>query len=257
MSIKKYIGIILEKGNGIRRMDLNAYYMTSEYKEVVKTAKECIDLQGVKELLEELHHDNREYMEKMKRIIDEERNQENSKYTLWNKVHNAKNICKWITIGAFLLCMVGLFFKSVTIIFSWLISITMLILPVGIILTLILKIAVMICGKLYQSYIQKLEGKVRNINGNYSSKIKAIDNKVDRLYLASLEPAHREMVLMRRDQERQHQKLIKSQQKYQQNMQKKQNAYNRASLEEQEKIRRTQERLLDIEERREDRYYKW
>lgn len=92
------------------------------------------------------------------------------------------------------------------------------------------------------SILAEYESEARRINSR-TAWIQSIYDKVDDLYLDTLDPAHREAVLMRREQERQHRELMDAQQRH-----------NQAMLDEQRRILQAQEEMLQIEREREERY---
>lgn len=94
------------------------------------------------------------------------------------------------------------------------------------------------CVKSAKSQAQAIERKYKNISSE-------IYNEIDDLYLASLDPTHREVVLMRREQERQHKERMQESQREQRRLEMLQ--------EEQRRTRIAQEKLLAIEEEREKR----
>lgn len=93
------------------------------------------------------------------------------------------------------------------------------------------------------------EEAVNQLNGAYRAKDSAIKEEIDSLYLATLDPAQREIVFMRRDQERQHKEMMRAQERSAQLQREHQNRMEK----EQEQIKRDQRRLLEIEEERERR----
>ena len=85
--------------------------------------------------------------------------------------------------------------------------------------------------------------EVNRILDKFESRNNKLYKDIDYIYLGSLEPAHREAVLARRDQERHHQEMMEAQARHHQRVE-----------EEQRKIRKSQEELLQIERTRENRY---
>ena len=97
-------------------------------------------------------------------------------------------------------------------------------------------------NKYYSYSYKRFRDKADEINERYISNIVFYRNKVDTLYLDSLDPILKETILMRRDKERHHRDLINAQLKHQRLME-----------EEQRKIRQNQEELLKIEREKEER----
>lgn len=92
-----------------------------------------------------------------------------------------------------------------------------------------------------------LEAKVKALSDPYLARNSDLYNQVDDIYLRSLDPTHRETVMMRRDQERHHQETLQAQKEHNARLAEDQ----RRALEAQQETARTTQRLLDIEEKRE------
>ena len=113
----------------------------------------------------------------------------------------------------------------------------------GVVATIVLKIYEIILEKKYSSCAKSVMSKSEQVNAKHLDNVKYIRNRIDNLYLNSLDPAHRELVLMRRDQKQQHEQSMYAQRQHQETVE-----------EEQRKIRYAQEELLKIEREREERY---
>ena len=98
-----------------------------------------------------------------------------------------------------------------------------------------------------ENFLESIKGKMDWDIARYTSKDNGLFGQVDDRYLASLDPAQREVVFMRRDQERQHQEALKAQQEHQAVIEEEQ----RRMRESQEESTRMTKRILDIEEERE------
>lgn len=108
-------------------------------------------------------------------------------------------------------------------------------------------------AKEYDSMIGSLRETASNAASVYGNTNELLYTKIDDLYLSSLDPAHREVVLMRRDQERHHQETLQAQREHNEIIEQEQR---RARAAQEESARATQ-RLLDIEEERERRRKQW
>lgn len=250
MDLRKYLDWIRSffRGN-LQRLYLDSYdynYQKNAYNDAVSFAKQNIKINGVGDLLERLQNDYQEYVEQRRCLKDEEFQSESDKYASWEKMHRMKVISVLVFITCFVLAVISI--QQNRGVWAVIAILSMLLAFIAPIAAVILQLIEMINKKKYVSYAENVKGRIKVINYSYLSKVDQIYNQIDDLYLASLEPAHREMVLMRRDQERQHQELIRLQ-KEQQKMQKK-------ILDEQSKSRIAQEGLLDIEREREERYWK-
>lgn len=105
----------------------------------------------------------------------------------------------------------------------------------------------------YDSLVSSLKEDAASIANTCSNTNKTLYAKVDSLYLSSLDPAHREIVLMRRDQERQHREALQVQREHNKAIEREQHLRRMA---EEENAKATKE-LLDIEKERERRMNGW
>lgn len=98
----------------------------------------------------------------------------------------------------------------------------------------------------YYSLSRQAQDEVMRVTGLYDSRNSTYYREIDNLYLGALDPVQREIVMMRRDQQRQHDQLMMEQQINAQRQRE-----HEARLErEQAEIKRDQRRLLELEERR-------
>ncbi len=222
------------------RIDLRGYYCTKDHEQTASYAKKNISIVGVKELSEQLENEYKNYLQEIGNIINAEDAKESEKYNQWEKISKIKNIFKYSAIALFLFTILFMVLKSN------LCAISFPFLLVVILIGSILKVIDVMREKKYCSYARSVIDKFRSINGQYVHIFNVIYKDIDNLYLNSLEPAHREMVLMRRDQERQHQEAMRANER--------QAEMQRKIAEEQQQLRIQQEELLKIEKEREQRY---
>lgn len=242
------------KGKSLYRVNLNSFYNTNTFENEINFANQNIKVKGVQELLHGIQNEYREYNEKMMQLINNSKETECSKYRLWEKTHKRKTMTKYIIIISLILIIVGIALGDSNLIQGrigkFLFSITGLLLYLiffaGIIMFIAFKITEKVYENNYKSYVEELNRQAGNINIEYKNKMRRYHNKIDDLYLMSLEPSHREIVLMRREQEQQHRERMRLQE-----------VHNREVLEEQKRARQAQEELLEIEKAREERYKKW
>lgn len=89
-----------------------------------------------------------------------------------------------------------------------------------------------------------------NESGNHFEQISANYYKaIDDLYLCSLDNTHRELVLLRRQQEKQNQEMLR--------LEKERQEFEKERLNEQRRTRTASEQLLAIEREREKRWRGW
>lgn len=252
MSIVKRSFGILGKGKTLYRMSFNSFYSTNMFENEIHFANQNIKVQGVKEISNSIQNDYQEYNEKMRQLISGSEETESAKYAIWEKAHTRKNLFKFITIIAIILIILSIIFdnfhlsQGMSWMFSFINLLILLLFITGIVLFIVFKIADKIYEKSYKSYVGGLKGQAANINAGYLNKMNRYHKDIDNLYLMSLDPAHRELVLMRREQQQQHREQMWLQQ-----------AHNKEMLEEQRRARQAQEELLEIEKMREERYRKW
>lgn len=194
----------------------------------------------------------KKYEEEIDAHIGEKRPIIDEKYDKLKKVSLVRKIFKILTIVFFVLCVFEGYMPT------WIrgeLTFGIMICPI---VYCVFKIKEKISEKSYARYLNDAITKARQIDIRYQKIAGDIYNKLDDIYLNSLEPAHREVVLMRRDQERQHQELMQAQFKFQQEqyektrqMQQEQQKQWERLAEEQKRTRKAQDELLQIEREKE------
>lgn len=222
------------------RTGLKGFYRTSEHDKTVRYAQKNMSLNGVKELYERTEKEYQSYLWEMENIINDESAVENEKFNKWEKINKIKNIFKYGAIAFALFTIICLILQSNLAGFG------IVILIMAIFVGCVLKVMDIICEKQYNSYIKTVKDKFNSVNNKYIQTFNVIYSSIDNLYLSSLDPTHREMVLMRRDQERQHQEAMRANAR--------QAEIQRKLAEEQKRLRIQQDELLQIEKERERRY---
>ncbi len=244
MGAKEFLNKLTGGDEDIRRTDFHYLYQTKAYEMAVNFANQNIAVEGVKEQLEVIRNDYAEYDRQIQNVVSAEAVNEKNTYDLWKKWNRRKRIAlRVVVISIIPALFLGLrnIFLTLFIQFPALLA-----LLGGAISGTVFKIVEATYEKQYESYVRTIEQRIRNINDAYVSKTNAMKREIDNLYLASLDPTHREIVLMRRDQERQHQERM--------HMEQQRLNSQRAAEEEQRRTRQAQEELLYIEREREKRY---
>lgn len=233
------------------RCNLDNMYRFGEYNKAMDYAKQNMAIKGVKEQALKLQEEGKTYEKNIKAITEPEKAEEDKRYQLWAKWDKVRKICKWTTIGLAIFSAVLFILGATLLSYSniwfvlWLLVLVLTILA-GIVL-LVTKVGTWICEKSYIHYINnKIFEKVDAIDKIFIQKSRAYYQEIDNLYLQSLDPAHREMVLMRREQA--------EHMRQQAELERERVRVENARLQEAEKTRRAQERILAIEEERERRY---
>lgn len=252
-------------GYSIVRYDLDKCYRFREYNEASAYAQRNMQIKGVKEQYQKLIAEKDNYVQDIKNITGSAKEDEDKKYNDWGNWHKKKTLCARIILGLVILTviniMLGRFLPSGL---HTLMTILSLFLFVLVPAYFVMKMGVFISEKAYYNYIKPIGDNIL-IRGNsfaeYANKCYAA---IDDLYLLSLEPAHREMVMMRREQAKQHEEVMRMErerielEKERIRVEKQRQADERSARaearEEAKQSRKVQERLLQIEEDRELRY---
>lgn len=220
------------------------WYATNKFENAIQYAQTCSGITGVDKYLSELQRKYQAYKGEMDALINAENPLLDDKFRVWDIMEKIKNIFKWGSVSLFVLCLIGMFAKFPAV----LTILIFLIMLIGCIATIVLKVTTIVLRLRYHAYFKTVEDKATAINRKYINNVPVLYNKVDDLYLASLEPAHRETVLMRRDQERQHQEGMRVEDERLRSQ--------KRMEEEQRKTRKASEQVLQIEQDREERYWK-
>jgi hypothetical protein len=232
------------KKTQIIKEDIYQWYRSHEFENTIQYGKQHRDVEGVDKYLSELQKKRQDYEMEMNALIKTENPSLDDGFRAWSSAEKTKGICIKVGISLFILFFTSIFVKFLDI----LTVIALLGAFFGCIAAIVLKIVSLVLKSRYHACFESVSGKAGTINRKYLHEIPAIWNKIDDLYLASLEPTHRETVLMRRDQERQHQENMRMQEKILQSQ--------KIAEEEQKRTRRAQEEALQIERSREERYRK-
>ena len=221
----------------IIRYDLDRVYRFIEYNEAINYANKYMGVKGVEEQVQNLQKELDIYKKDISAIVEPERKDEELKYNVWEKWFKANKICKWALAGFFLVSIINLIFLQNVLDVLWLFVILMI--PAFI----VTMIGVRIYSKNYSDYMNKLDARIGERNNRFANRARAYYEAIDNLYLNSLDPSHREMVLMRREQAEHNKELIR--------LKKEQQMRENERLEEERRMRKAQERMLEIEEERE------
>lgn len=237
MSFSQFIKYFFGKGKPIERFNLDRCYRFSEYRESFDYAQQHQSISGVKEQIKSLKQESDNYKKEVAAITEPERGTEQKKYEQWEKFFKKKYMCKWISMG--IVAIVILLYNTIGA--SWLFGVFYLLMILSILVALILKGIEVVHSMMYKHYIKKISNQIYAVNQNFGAKAAAYYEKVDALYLSSLDPGQREVVLNNRERLR---------------LEKERNELERQRLQEQRRASETQEKLLQIEQKREERYEK-
>lgn len=190
---------------------------------------------GVEDIKRDMQDDLQKYKEEMQLFISQNKETVDRKYSQMEKASIRKNIC-------IVLCLISLVL-SIVLDSGFLV----LVFAGSGVAILVFKLLEYIFASKYAKCIAELKSKAQSIDNKYRRIANQFYDKIDNLYLASLEPAHREVVLMRRDQARQHEELMREQRKFQQKQIEQTERQHKEYMRE-----RAKEREIDEERRRRD-----
>lgn len=232
----------------LQRYDLEKCYFYGEYNKTIDYGKRNAHLEGVNDHIAQLNNERRQYEQEIRKVIDAEKDNENRKYNFWRKWRKIKFVSLGTFIGSIIL---GIIIDSALhgmpeMLLSLLVYLILMITPI---LFLIAAFIQVISRKSYSRYADKLGERLHSISRNFEDKAKTCYLAIDDIYLNSLEPAHREMVLMRREQNEHNRKLEETAEE--------RRRLEWENLEESRRLRHTQEQLLAIEQEREKRRLRW
>lgn len=251
MSLKEKIISLIDKFGCIGDVNFNYLYEGEAYQSALQFASQYQNIPGVSEQIARLKENNSQYREQFNAIMNDNYENVNQKYHTWYRAYTVKIFSKRLAIISLmvfiLLLIIEVFFSSnwsflLEALMFFIANLANFTLTIGIIGLVIFKIVSGISQKTYDSSHNCLEEQIKSLNAKYLRTVDTNRENIDQLYLGSLDPAHREVVLMRRDQERHHKEMLKQQKQH-----------NEAMLREQERTRNAQEELLRIEQERQDR----
>lgn len=239
------------------RYDLDKVYFMSEYNNTVAYANTNISINGVSEQLQHLEKEKNHYFEKVSSIVKSERENELKKYQKYEQWVKNEKKCKRTEILFILVYIIRLLifnhlpigmrtsllytlFDLLLMLFVFLIG------PLTFIVTKIIKLIYGIC---YKRYIEPISYKINDLGNSFSRTSMDYYKAIDNLYLLSLDPAHRELVILRRQQEEHNQNMLR--------FEKQRLQAEKERLNEQRRAREATERLLSIEQEREKRRNSW
>lgn len=251
--VHRFKGGYKMKKSKLERYDLNKVYFMNEYNKTISYGNANVNINGVKEQLQHLESEKKRYFENVARIVNPEKENEEIKYHQYEKWAKVEKIYRNAEIILIAICIVGMFtFKHFPIwfrtsLFFGLFEILLVLLTViiGPLLFIITKIIKYIYGLRYQHYIESISDMLNTLGNNFAKISINYYEKIDNLYLCSLDPAQRELLLLHRQQEKHNQDMLR--------LEKERQKAEKEHFEEQRRTRAATEELLAIEREREDR----
>lgn len=245
------------KKPGMTRYNLDKVYFLTEYNKAVAYGKQNIGIQGVKEQLQGLEQEKKSYFEKVANIVSPERDTEQAKYQQYEKWAIMEKKCKWAEIMLIVLLVVQLStfrylplaFKTSLLFSLFNVLLVLLVLFAGPVAFIIAKIARYSFALRYNKYVIPLSNQINSLGSSFTRTSLRYYDAIDSLYLSTLDPAHREMILLRRQQEMHNQDMLR--------LERARQKAEEQRLKEQQRTRQATEELLAIEKERERRYRRW
>ncbi|MFG6374187.1 MAG: hypothetical protein K1W04_08675 [Oscillospiraceae bacterium] len=243
-------------GKQYTRIDLDHHYSNSPYKKAKAYYEQNKSVSGAESVMQKIKTARENYLAEMERYITKERPREEACFSKVKEKGKKKQMFKGLLFAAVVaICVIawldGVLHSSAATLLLLLLGMAAIAFAVvTLVIMLIYKGQEALAENTYRRYVDEARSGFNRINGAHDTLMAALYTEIDSLYLASLDPAHREVILMRRDQERQHQEAMQMQKKALQA----EKEHQRVVEEEQRRTRAAQEELLAIERERERRY---
>lgn len=242
--------------------DFEKYLNFNEYNETMRYANKNIEVKGVSEQIQNLMNEKENYISNVKNIINTEREKGNQKYQLWEKWNARNSISLRITMGLLAIIILN---KVLSSFLPGVIHTILRIIGLPIYIMVPVSLVIMVITSShemdYNRYETDIIQKINSITATFSKKFKEYYTTIDDLYLCSLEPAHREMVIMHREQkehnkemlrlERERNRLEKERNEQMLRLEKERQNLDRERAEEAKRTRKATEDMLQIERDRE------
>lgn len=237
------------------RYDLERVYYLNKYNETAAYANQNIQIQGVRQQLQGLNAEKGSYMREVREFTDSVRSEESKKYQQYEKWSKLAKTCLLAELGIFLIGIAEEYIfkyvpRQLNLLFSLLelliLVLIFVVIPIAFVVSKILDIAY---GKIYADYTQQIAMRVDTAGSDFESLVGVYYDKIDNLYLSSLDPASRELVLLRRQQAEQTRQMVK--------LAEEQKRIAKQQLAEAKRTSQSTQQLLDIEKERERRRRGW
>lgn len=245
------------KKSGFARYDLDKVYFMNEYNKAVAYGHQNVNIAGVNEQLQGLEREKKSYLEQVESIVNPEREIEHGKFQQYEKWAATEKKYKWaeivlilalvVRLTIFRVLPIGLRTSLIFTLFDLLLM--LLVLLAGPLAFIVAKVVKHGCAMRYKQYIDSIANKVNGLGSSFTRTCLSYYDKIDNLYLLSLDSAHRELILLRRQQERQHHDMIR--------LEKERQRTEEERLREQRRTAQATEELLAIEKEREKRLRGW
>ena len=230
-------------------------FPTIDFAKTQNYAQRHIGLEGVDELLAEAKSNETAYLWEMQALSNQ--NAKSLSYAKSDKEKTASTNKKFSIAWKIGLVLAILLYVTVNSASNHMLQfiaaaafcVMFILIPIALVGSFITSVRKKRAAERYSSELNSLVKKITPIAAAYENTNEIIYTKIEDVYLASLDDAHREIVLMRRDQERQHQEALQLQKEHQAAME---SAQRSAAIAQQQSAEAVN-RLLQIEEERERR----
>ncbi len=237
------------------RQKLIELFPKIDFGETRSYAQRHIELKGVDKLLSEANANESMYIKKKESFVEQYTESFTNALNAKEKAEATGSLLSFAwkagIVGLIAGSLISGFVSGeVRGILNMIVLIAMIAIPVGLIGKLVTASKRRNAINEYERLYSKLLSIAENAGNVHGNENQTIYTKIDDIYLSSLDAAHREMVLMRRDQERQHQEALQAQLEHNRVIEQEQRLARAA----QEQSARATQKLLDIEEERERRW---
>lgn len=186
------------------------YLETREFKKAIDFAEQHDDINGVFEVLNQIQSNFQEYCQLETPNINIANYHLETKYRHWEIVHKLKKANLFAFIGLISFLIIGRMIH----LFDLLLVFALFLFIIVIVMVLLFPVIEFVFYHIYRNFLNKIKSKHYSTLQSYLKVNDNLYRKVDNLYLSSLEPHHRELILMRRQQDKQHTELLEQQSKF-------------------------------------------
>lgn len=234
------------------KTDIYSWYETDQFETAIEYAEQNSSIDGVSHYLYELQELYQEYNDKMEALLQEQEPILDELLYKRNYAEKTKNICKWASILSFIFAILFGYMGLPNILANIIAFLMGVIIILGIPAAILLKITSILLARKYNSCLISARTNAEALNQIYLNEAAECFHEVDNLYLNSLDPTHRETVLMRREQEQQHQEQLRLEQE-RIRIENERLQHQKEMEDAQKRTLQATEQLLKIEEEREKR----
>lgn len=233
---------------------MDKVYYFYEYNRTIDYGNPKVNIKGVAGVLRALEQEKDVYFQKVTDIANAERSVEETRYNQyaeWRRRGKNLGFLEIFLIVAYIvrLTVVKYLFPislRTSVLFSLGdVLLTLLVFFIGPIAFAIAEAARCGYGIRYNQYIKSVSAKIHSLGMDFEERARTYYKQIDNLYLQSLDPTQRELILLRREQEAHNKKMLQ--------MEQERKNIEQQHLWEQQRARQATEELLVIEKERERR----